>query len=90
MDFRRGAAREEDGTAIGSGLATSLTRLRRSKAKSKVIVLLTDGSNNAGEIDVAMAADMAPEAMVTQEMLDETRAVRSLAKSAVRRNLRGR
>ncbi len=48
-----------DGTAIGSGLATSLTRLRRSKAKSKVIVLVTDGSNNAGEIDPATAADMA-------------------------------
>jgi Ca-activated chloride channel homolog len=48
-----------DGTAIGSGLATSLTRLRRSQAKSKVIVLVTDGSNNAGEIDPATAADMA-------------------------------
>ncbi len=48
-----------DGTAIGSGLATSLTRLRRSKAKSRVIVLVTDGANNAGEIDPATAADMA-------------------------------
>jgi len=48
-----------DGTAIGSGLATALTRLRRSQAKSKVIVLVTDGSNNAGEIDPATAADMA-------------------------------
>jgi len=48
-----------DGTAIGSGLATSLTRLRRSEAKSKVIVLVTDGANNAGEIDPATAADMA-------------------------------
>jgi len=48
-----------DGTAIGSGLATSLTRLRRSKAKSKVVVLVTDGANNAGEIDPATAADMA-------------------------------
>lgn len=48
-----------DGTAIGSGLATSLTRLRRSKAASRVIVLVTDGSNNAGEIDPATAADMA-------------------------------
>jgi Ca-activated chloride channel family protein len=48
-----------DGTAIGSGLATALTRLRRSEAKSKVIVLVTDGSNNAGEIDPATAADMA-------------------------------
>jgi Ca-activated chloride channel family protein len=48
-----------DGTAIGSGLATSLTRLRRSQAKSRVIVLVTDGANNAGEIDPATAADMA-------------------------------
>ncbi len=48
-----------DGTAIGSGLATALTRLRHSKAKSKVIVLVTDGANNAGEIDPATAADMA-------------------------------
>ena len=48
-----------DGTAIGSGLATSLTRLRHSKAKSKVIVLVTDGANNAGEIDPATATDLA-------------------------------
>jgi Ca-activated chloride channel family protein len=48
-----------DGTAIGSGLATSLTRLRRSEAKSRVIVLVTDGANNAGEIDPATATDMA-------------------------------
>jgi Ca-activated chloride channel family protein len=48
-----------DGTAIGSGLATSLTRLRRSKAKSRVIVLVTDGSNNAGEIDPGTATDLA-------------------------------
>jgi len=48
-----------DGTAIGSGLATALTRLRRSQAKSKVIVLVTDGANNAGEIDPGTAADMA-------------------------------
>jgi len=48
-----------DGTAIGSGLATALTRLRRSKARSRVVVLVTDGDNNAGEIDPATAADMA-------------------------------
>jgi Ca-activated chloride channel family protein len=48
-----------DGTAIGSGLATALTRLRRSPAKSRIIVLVTDGDNNAGEIDPATAADMA-------------------------------
>ena len=48
-----------DGTAIGSGLATALTRLRRSKAKSRVVVLVTDGANNAGEIDPATATDLA-------------------------------
>jgi Ca-activated chloride channel family protein len=48
-----------DGTAIGSGLATSLTRLRRSQAKSKVVVLVTDGANNAGEIDPQTATDLA-------------------------------
>jgi Ca-activated chloride channel family protein len=48
-----------DGTAIGSGLATSLTRLRHSKAKSRVIVLVTDGANNAGEIDPLTATDLA-------------------------------
>ena len=48
-----------DGTAIGSGLATSLTRLRHSKAKSRVIVLVTDGANNSGEIDPATATDLA-------------------------------
>lgn len=47
------------GTAIGSGLATSLSRLRRSKADSRVIVLVTDGANNAGEIDPVTAADLA-------------------------------
>jgi len=48
-----------DGTAIGSGLATALTRLRRSASKSKVVVLVTDGANNAGEIDPTTATDLA-------------------------------
>ncbi|MBP7148895.1 MAG: VWA domain-containing protein [Acidobacteria bacterium] len=48
-----------DGTAIGSGLATALARLRRSEAKSKVVVLVTDGVSNTGEIDPATASDMA-------------------------------
>ncbi len=48
-----------DGTAIGVGLTTALSRLRHSQAKSKVIVLVTDGGNNAGEIDPATAADLA-------------------------------
>jgi len=49
----------EDGTAIGSGLATSVDRLRNSKAKSKVIILLTDGINNGGLIDPATAKEIA-------------------------------
>lgn len=48
-----------DGTAIGDGLAKSVERLRDSKAKSKVIVLLTDGVNNTGLIDPAYAREMA-------------------------------
>jgi Ca-activated chloride channel family protein len=48
-----------DGTAIGNGLATALTRLRSSKARSRCIVLVTDGANNAGEIDPATATDIA-------------------------------
>ncbi len=49
----------EDGTAIGSGLASSISRLKDSQAKSKVIILLTDGVNNAGKIDPVVAARMA-------------------------------
>ena len=49
----------EDGTAIGMGLATAVNRLRTSEAKSKVIVLLTDGRNNRGEIDPVTAAQLA-------------------------------
>jgi len=49
----------EDGTAIGMGLATAVNRMQNSKAKSKVIVLLTDGRNNKGEIDPITAAQLA-------------------------------
>jgi Ca-activated chloride channel family protein len=49
----------EDGTAIGMGLATSVDRLRDSKAKSKVIILLTDGVNNTGLIDPITALEIA-------------------------------
>lgn len=49
----------EDGTAIGMALATSTNRLRESEAKSKVIILLTDGQNNRGEIDPLTAAQAA-------------------------------
>ena len=49
----------EDGTAVGMGLANAVTRLKDSKAKSKVVILLTDGSNNAGEISPLTAAEIA-------------------------------
>jgi Ca-activated chloride channel family protein len=49
----------DDRTAIGSGMATALTRLRRSQARSRIIVLVTDGGNNSGEIDPATATDLA-------------------------------
>ena len=51
----------EGGTAIGMGLATSVNRIKDSKSKSKVIILLTDGVNNAGFIDPLTAAELAKE-----------------------------
>lgn len=49
----------EDGTAIGMGLANAVSRLKDSKAKSKVVILLTDGSNNRGDISPMTAAEIA-------------------------------
>lgn len=49
----------EDGTAIGTALATSVARLEDSEAESKVVILLTDGQNNRGEVDPATAAEVA-------------------------------
>lgn len=49
----------EDGTAIGMGLATAVNRLKDSKSKSKVVILLTDGVNNSGYIDPKTAAEIA-------------------------------
>jgi Ca-activated chloride channel family protein len=49
----------EDGTALGDGLATAVTRLHESKAISKVIILLTDGVNNMGALDPASSAEIA-------------------------------
>jgi Ca-activated chloride channel family protein len=51
----------DGGTAIGMGLATAVNRLKDSKAKSKVIILLTDGENNSGQIDPITASDLAVE-----------------------------
>jgi len=53
------ATREEDGTAIGMGLATATARLRDARGKSKVIILLTDGRNNRGQIDPQTSARLA-------------------------------
>lgn len=49
----------EDGTAIGLGLANAVNRMKDSQTKSKVIILLTDGSNNRGDIDPQTAAEIA-------------------------------
>lgn len=49
----------EDGTAIGDGLATSINRIKDGKAKSKSIILLTDGSNNTGNVAPSTAAEIA-------------------------------
>ncbi len=49
----------EDGTAIGLGIANAVSRLKESKAKSKVVILLTDGSNNRGDISPLTAAEIA-------------------------------
>ncbi len=56
-EIRTGALK--DGTAIGDGLALGVGRLRDSKAKSKIIILLTDGDNNVGQVDPATAGDLA-------------------------------
>lgn len=49
----------KDGTAIGDGLSVAVNRLRNSQAKSRVIILLTDGDNNVGQVDPATAGDLA-------------------------------
>ena len=51
--------REHDGTAIGMAIANSINRLRESEAKSKTIILLSDGSNNQGELEPITAAELA-------------------------------
>lgn len=54
-----------DGTAIGLGLGTAVNRLRTSTSESKVVVLVTDGSNNAGQLDPGMAAELAAGEKIT-------------------------
>jgi Ca-activated chloride channel family protein len=58
-DLQIARQRDEDGTAIGDGLALAVERIRQSTAKSRVIVLLTDGVNNTGVVTPDQAADLA-------------------------------
>ena len=59
MDDIQVAEQSYDGTAIGMAIANATNRLRHSDAKSKVMILLSDGSNNAGELDPLTSADLA-------------------------------
>ncbi len=61
IDFFKLANQIEQGTAIGMGLAVSVNRLKDSKAKSKVIILMTDGVNNTGAVDPDTALELAKE-----------------------------
>jgi Ca-activated chloride channel family protein len=54
-----------DGTAIGLGLGTAVNRLRTSKAESKIVILVTDGANNAGQLDPLTAAELAAKEEIT-------------------------
>lgn len=60
-DLQIVAVQSEDGTAVGDGLGLAVERLRRSQAKSRIAILLTDGVNNAGVIDPLKAAELAAE-----------------------------
>lgn len=77
----------EDGTAIGMGLATAVNRLKDSKAKSKVIILLTDGENNSGELDPLTAAQLAEEYKIRTYTIGV--GTRGVALVPVRRNALG-
>ncbi len=55
---------EDDGTAIGMGIATAVKRIKDSRAKNKVIILLTDGRNNRGQIDPMTAAELASQSTI--------------------------
>ena len=59
----------EDGTAVGMGVANAVTRLKDSKAKSKVIILLTDGTNNKGDISPLTAAEIAKIYIAAQTLI---------------------
>ena len=78
----------EDGTAIGMGLATAVTRLKDSEAKSKVIILLTDGVNNSGIIDPTTATETAIQYDTRVYTIGVGR--RGMARAPVSRDARGR
>ena len=78
----------EDGTAIGMGLATAVTRLKDSEAKSKVIILLTDGVNNSGIIDPTTATETAIQYNTRVYTIGVGR--RGMARAPVSRDARGR
>jgi len=77
----------EGGTAIGMGLATSVNRLKDSRAKSKVIILLTDGVNNSGFIDPKIASELAVEYGIKVYTIGL--GTNGMALSPVRQNLNG-
>ncbi len=77
----------EDGTAIGMGLATAVNRLKDSEAKSKIIILLTDGVNNAGYIQPMTAAELAQSLHIKVYTIGVGSTGRAL--TPVSRNLRG-
>ena len=60
----------EDGTAIGMGLANAVSRLKDSKAKSRVVILLTDGSNNRGDLSPMTAAEIAKSLGIRRDCQD--------------------
>ena len=78
----------EDGTAIGMGLATAVTRLKDSEAKSKVIILLTDGVNNSGIIDPTTATETAIQYNTRVYTIGVGK--RGMARAPISRDARGR
>lgn len=76
----------QDGTAIGMGLSTAVNRLKDSKAESKVIILLTDGDNNAGYINPRTAANLAEEYGIKVYTIGVGSSGQALAPSSRRRD----
>lgn len=77
----------DDGTAIGMGVATAVNRLKESESKSKIVILMTDGENNAGYIDPSTAAEVAKEFGITLYCIGVGSDGKAIG--PVNRNLRG-